>query len=137
MYDEDVPGELERIVLEAFAHDVPVVGLHVLTHEDPGVPDVAVDIRSNDPEAHDRPHDGSEAAARRLEAFETALQDLLLTAYAEDDLADPVGVWRLEFPSPHVPDWSVEISFRMSDGGGSERSSPGRRGRHATVRDCR
>ncbi|QLG27020.1 hypothetical protein HUG10_05450 [Halorarum halophilum] len=135
MYDEDVRGDLGLIVLEAFAHDVPVVGLHVLTHQDPGVPDIAVDIRSDDPEAHDRTHDGSEAAARRLEAFETALQDLLLTAYAEDELADPVGVWRLEFPSPHVPDWSVEISFRMSDGGSSERSAPERRKRHATARD--
>lgn len=118
MYKDDVRGKLGRIVLEAFAHDVPVVGQHLLTHEVPGIPDIAVDIRADDAGAGTSRADESDAAARRREAFETTLQDLLLTAYAEDELADPIGVWHLEFPSPLIPDWSVEISFRMPDGSG-------------------
>ena len=111
MYEDDVRGRLERTVLEAFAYDVPVVGRHVLSHEDRGVPDVVVSIRTDDVNSIDPSVDRE--TPHRSEAFEAALHDLLLTAYAETELADPVGTWNLSFPSPHVPDWTVEVSLRM------------------------
>lgn len=111
MYDDDVRGRLERTVLEAFAYDVPVAGRHVLAHEVPGVPDVVVTVRTDGANRADQSVDGT---SHRLEAFEAALRNLLLTAYAENELTDPASTWNLAFPSPHVPDWTVEVSFRVS-----------------------
>lgn len=149
MYEDDFEGRLGRIVLEAFAHDVDVAGRHLLTHEDPGVPDVEIVITTigagptgtTESTGKEEPTTGSERAkvsepaertaagtgepAGRRAAFEAGLSDLLLTAYAEEFLADPAGTWTLSFPSTSVPDWSVEVAFRTDDGREvSSRSNP-------------
>ncbi|WP_218836308.1 hypothetical protein [Halorarum salinum] len=140
MYEDDFEGRLGRTVLEAFAHDVDVAGRRLLTHEDPGVPDVEVVItaigsgptdaaestgkaeptaeseRAGEPGPAERAAAGTGEPAGRRAAFEAGLSDLILAAYAEQDLADPAGTWTLSFPSTSVPDWSVEVTIRTADG---------------------
>lgn len=124
MYENDLEGKLEWTMLRAFANDVPVIGVHVLTHRDPNVPHVEVEVKTADGSRSGWPAVESEDDGGRREAFETELRDVLLTAYADDRVAFPTERWELSFASELIPDWSVTVTFHGSEEESITRDGP-------------